>query len=76
MRQFPLSDIMGQVWLLPNNWSVNFSGSITSLPNGFIIENGVLPYFPVSLSASDEAQKIDTIIEAAKASFQKRVNNW
>ncbi len=37
---------------LPNNWSVNFSGSISALPNGFIIENGVLPDFPVSLSAA------------------------
>jgi len=54
---------------LPNSWSVNFSGSITTLPNGFIIENGVLPDFPVSLSAADEALGIDTIIEAAKASF-------
>jgi hypothetical protein len=54
---------------LPNGWSVNFSGSITSLPNGFIIENGVPPDVNVALSPSDEAAGIDTIIEAAKLLF-------
>jgi C-terminal processing protease CtpA/Prc len=54
---------------LPNSWSVNFSGSITSLPNGFIIENGVLPDIAVALSPSDEAAGIDTIIERAKTLF-------
>lgn len=52
---------------LPNSWSVNFSGSITSLPNGFIIENGVLPDIAVALSPADEAAGIDTIIEKAKS---------
>lgn len=54
---------------LPNGWSVNFSGSITSLPDGFIIENGVLPDIAVTLSAADEAAGIDTIIERAKTLF-------
>jgi hypothetical protein len=54
---------------LPNSWSVNFSGSITSLPNGFIIENGVLPDVAVSLTPADEAAGIDTIIERAKTLF-------
>jgi Peptidase family S41/Tricorn protease C1 domain len=54
---------------LPNGWSVNFSGSITSLPNGFIIENGVLPDIAVALSPADEAAGIDTIIERAKTLF-------
>ena len=54
---------------LPNGWSVNFSGSITSLPNGFIIENGVPPDISVALSSSDEAAGIDTIIETAKTLF-------
>ena len=54
---------------LPNGWSVNFSGSITSLPNGFIIEHGVLPDIAVALSPADEAAGIDTIIERAKTLF-------
>jgi hypothetical protein len=51
---------------LPNGWSVNFSGSITSLPDGFIIENGVLPHIAVALDPADEALGIDTIVERAK----------
>jgi hypothetical protein len=51
---------------LPNGWSVNFSGSITSLPDGFIIENGVPPHILVALDPADEALGIDTIIERAK----------
>jgi C-terminal processing protease CtpA/Prc len=54
---------------LPNGWSVNFSGSITSLPDGLIIENGVLPDIAVSLLPADEAAGIDTIIETAKTLF-------
>lgn len=54
---------------LPNGWSVNFSGSITSLPNGFIIENGILPDINVALTPADEAAGIDTIIERAKTLF-------
>ncbi|MEP7374052.1 MAG: S41 family peptidase [Chitinophagaceae bacterium] len=54
---------------LPNGWSVNFSGSVTTLPDGFIIENGVAPDIAVSLSSADEAAGIDTIIEAAKTLF-------
>lgn len=54
---------------LPNGWSVNFSGSITSLPDGRIIENGVVPDITVALSPSDEAAGIDTIIEKAKTLF-------
>jgi hypothetical protein len=51
---------------LPNGWSVNFSGSITSLPDGTIIENGVVPDVHAALSPTDEAMGIDTIIEMAK----------
>ena len=51
---------------LPNGWSVNFSGSITALPNDFIIENGVPPDVNVALKPTDEAAGIDTIIETAK----------
>lgn len=54
---------------LPNGWSVNFSGSITSLPNGFIIENGVSPDIAATLLPADEAAGIDTIIETAKTLF-------
>jgi hypothetical protein len=39
------------------------------LPNGFIIENGVLPDIAVALNPSDEAAGIDTIIERAKTLF-------
>ena len=54
---------------LPNSWSVNFSGSITALPNDFDIENGVLPDVNVALNPADEATGIDTIIEFAKTLF-------
>lgn len=54
---------------LPNGWSVNFSGSVTYLPNGFMIENGVLPDVPVAMDPADETAGVDTIIERAKMIF-------
>ena len=54
---------------LPNSWSVNFSGSMTALPNGFIIENGVLPDVNAAMNPTDEAAGKDTIIETAKTLF-------
>lgn len=54
---------------LPNGWSVNFSGSITSLPNGFIIENGIPPDIHVMMNPVDEASGIDNVIERAKQIF-------
>jgi C-terminal processing protease CtpA/Prc len=50
---------------LPNGWQARFSGTVTCLPNGFNIENGVLPDIQVELSPKDEANGIDTIIERA-----------
>lgn len=50
---------------LPNGWQARFSGTITCLPNGFNIENGMPPDIQVALSPEDEAKGIDTIIERA-----------
>ena len=54
---------------LPNGWSVNFSGSVTSLPDGFIIENGVAPDITVHINPADEVAGIDSIIERARLLF-------
>ncbi|WP_276133665.1 S41 family peptidase [Polluticoccus soli] len=51
----------------PNGWAVNFSGSITYMPDGFIIEHGVPPHKYVALLPADEALGIDTILEYAIA---------
>jgi len=50
---------------LPNGWGVNFSGSITYLPDGFIIEEGVPPAIEVNNDPQHEEEGIDDIIEAA-----------
>jgi hypothetical protein len=54
---------------LPNSWSVNFSGSITELPDGLVIEHGVPPHKYVALTPTDEAAGVDTILEAALDEF-------
>jgi hypothetical protein len=50
---------------LPNGWAVNFSGSISRMPNGFNIEHGVPPHQYKTLDPADEAKGIDTILEYA-----------
>lgn len=54
---------------LPNGWSVNFSGSVTELPDGLIIEHGVPPHKVVMLDPTDESNGVDTILEEALNEF-------
>ena len=52
-------------WELPNRWHFNFSNSITYLPNGFIIEDGIPPDIQVDINAVDRLEGRDTILEEA-----------
>ena len=52
-------------WELPNGWYFNFSSSITWLPDGFIIEDGVEPDIKVEMSVENAAQGVDDILESA-----------
>lgn len=75
MKAIPDVTIMGDTtgggggvplgWELPNGWYFNFSNSITRLPNGFIIEDGIPPDINVQISDADIANGKDTILEAA-----------
>lgn len=50
---------------LPNGWATSFSSSITYMPNGAYIEQGVPPDIYVALKPEDEANGTDTILEYA-----------
>lgn len=50
---------------LPNGWSINFSGSITYMPDGTIIEHGVEPDIHIDMDPMDVLNNKDTIIETA-----------
>ncbi|MDN5201461.1 S41 family peptidase [Fulvivirgaceae bacterium BMA10] len=50
---------------LPNGWACNFSTSITYLPDGFIIEDGIPPDIRVDMSTQDKLIGKDTILERA-----------
>lgn len=52
-------------WELPNGWFFNYSNSITYLPNGFIIEDGIPPDVQVDISDTDRLNGTDTILERA-----------
>jgi hypothetical protein len=52
---------------LPNGWAVNFSGSVTYLPDGFIIEEGLAPHQLVYMDPENEKQGVDDILDAALA---------
>ena len=52
-------------WELPNGWYFNYSNSITYLPNGFIIEDGIPPDVKVDISEQDQLAGRDTILETA-----------
>ncbi|GAB2568967.1 S41 family peptidase [Spirosoma areae] len=56
-------------WELPNGWSFNFSSSITYLPNGLVIENGIEPHIRVDLAEVDRQAGKDTILERALSLF-------
>jgi C-terminal processing protease CtpA/Prc len=50
---------------LPNGWRYRFSGTYTTLPDGFNIERGVPADIPINTGAADELQGKDRIIEQA-----------
>ncbi len=52
-------------WELPNGWHFNFSNSITYLPDGFNIEDGIPPDIQVDISDEDRLAGRDTILETA-----------
>ena len=57
-------------WELPNGWFFNFSTSISYLPNGFFIEDGIPPDVKVDISEKDLAEGKDTILESALNYFR------
>ena len=56
-------------WELPNGWFFNFSTSISYLPDGFFIEDGIPPDVKVDMSEQDRMEGKDTILELALVSF-------
>jgi C-terminal processing protease CtpA/Prc len=80
MKAFPEVMIIGDTtgggggvplgWELPNGWFFNYSSSVTYLPNGFIIEEGIPPDIQVDMTEEDKANGIDTILERALDEFR------
>ncbi|NQZ76505.1 MAG: S41 family peptidase [Ekhidna sp.] len=56
-------------WELPNGWYFNFSNSITYLPDGFIIEDGIPPDIQVDITDEHRLEGRDTILERALSLF-------
>ena len=54
-------------WELPNGWHFNYSHSITWMPDGFIIEDGIPPHVQVAITDEDKLAGRDTILEEAVA---------
>ena len=50
---------------LPNGWLYRFSSTITTMPDGFNIENGIEPDIQVDLDTTKIQEGVDTMIEAA-----------
>ena len=77
MRVIPSVTVMGDytgggggvpaAYELPNGWTFGFSSTVSILPDGLNMEGGIPPDVSVMLAPEDEAQGIDTIIEAAIA---------
>ena len=79
MKAFPNVTVVGDTtgggggapvgWEMPNGWYFNFSSSITYLPDGFIIEDGMPPDIQVNMLETDRDNNIDTILETALSLF-------
>lgn len=50
---------------LANGWTLRVSSSQLATPDGFNVEDGLPPDIRVDITAQDEADSIDTILEAA-----------
>lgn len=50
---------------LPNGWTVRYSSSVTTTPQGFNIENGIPPTIRQDMTKNDEAAGVDSILERA-----------
>lgn len=50
---------------LPNGWQYRFSSTMTLAPDGFNVEHGIPPDIQVEITPEDEAEDVDSIIEAA-----------
>ena len=56
-------------WELPNGWFFNYSNSITYMPDGFIIEDGIPPDIKIDITDEDRLKGADTILEEALKHF-------
>ena len=75
MKAIPAVTVMGDTtgggggvplgWELPNGWFFNYSNSITRLPDGFIIEDGIPPDVTINISEADQENGSDTILDEA-----------
>ena len=52
-------------WELPNGWHFNYSNSVTYMPDGFIIEDGIPPDIQVNITDEDRLAGRDTILDTA-----------
>lgn len=56
---------------LPNGWNYRFSVTKTQLLDGYEVENGVIPDFPIWMDPIGEQNGIDSIIEEALTQLSK-----
>jgi hypothetical protein len=56
---------------LPNGWNYRFSATKTQLLDGYEVELGVMPDFPIWMDATDEQNGIDSILEKALTELSK-----
>ena len=54
---------------LPNGWAYRFSSTITTLPNGFNIENGIPVTIHQDMDTTNQANGKDDILEKAFQEF-------
>ncbi len=79
MKALPNVTIMGDTtgggggapigYELPNGWYYRFSATQITLPDGFMIEDGIPPDKVVYMRPVDEARGVDRILETALAEF-------
>jgi Peptidase family S41 len=55
---------------LPNGWVMRYSSSLTTLPNGFNIENGMPPTIKIDMTKADLDRGFDSILERAIKELQ------